>query len=75
MNVSRKLNAYAKEQGLDINKVRITFALERLVARIETDKKLSESLVYKGGFVLLKTTSTNRYTVDIDALAQRIIRR
>jgi hypothetical protein len=55
MKVSSRLKQIAEAQGLDINKTRITFAMERLVARLEADPKLSRAFVYKGGFVLLKT--------------------
>lgn len=44
------------------------FLIERLVARLVADKKLSQNLVFKGGFVGLKVYGSPRYTIDLDAL-------
>ncbi|MFN7904846.1 MAG: nucleotidyl transferase AbiEii/AbiGii toxin family protein [Pseudobdellovibrionaceae bacterium] len=44
------------------------FLIERLVARLISDKSLVKSLVFKGGFVGLKIYASPRYTVDLDAL-------
>ena len=59
---------------LNHNEWRIIVALERAVARLEQDEQLREHLVFKGGFVLLKTTPTIRFTKDVDALAVSIKR-
>jgi len=58
-----------EEKNLSFNDLRLLVALERAVARIEAHPKLSEHLIFKGGFVLLKTLTSNRFTRDIDALA------
>lgn len=55
--------------GSSINELRLILALESAVARIESHKKLSEHFVFKGGFALLKTINTSRFTRDVDALA------
>ncbi len=47
----------------------MVLALERIVARVENHKVLSKHFVFKGGFVLLKTTNSERFTRDVDALA------
>jgi len=57
-----------------VNELRIIVALERVVARLERHPRLSENLVFKGGFVLLKTINTSRFTRDIDALALNVSR-
>jgi hypothetical protein len=54
--------------GLFVNEIRIVLALERIVARLASDPKLDSHLVYKGGFVLLKTLASHRFTRDLDAL-------
>src|SRR5215831_8141721 len=54
--------------GLSANEIRIILALERIVARLTNDPKLNRHLVYKGGFVLLKTLGSDRFTRDLDAL-------
>lgn len=58
-----------------VNELRIIVALERVVARLERHPQLCEHLVFKGGFVLLKTINTSRFTRDIDALALDISRK
>lgn len=55
--------------GQSLNELRVVFAIERAIARLESHPRLSEHLVFKGGFVLLKTLDTHRYTRDLDALA------
>jgi hypothetical protein len=50
----------------------VVLALERVVARIEAHKGLRDKLVFKGGFVLLKSFGSQRFTRDLDALAQDI---
>jgi hypothetical protein len=57
-----------------INELRIIVGLERVVARLERHPRLSQHLVFKGGFVLLKTVNTSRFTRDIDALALNVAR-
>ena len=67
--VLRALVKLSKTSALSINELRIVLALERLVARIEAHKVLREKLIFKGGFVLLKTFDSQRFTRDLDALA------
>lgn len=54
---------------LQINELRIILALERLVARLAGHAPLSDHLIFKGGFVLLKQYKSDRFTRDADALA------
>lgn len=54
--------------SLDANEIRVILSLERIVARLSSDPKLDKHLIYKGGFVLLKTLNSNRFTRDLDAL-------
>jgi predicted nucleotidyltransferase component of viral defense system len=58
--------------GETVNELRVIFALERAVNRLEAHPQLSNHLIFKGGFVLLKTIETNRFTRDLDALAYEI---
>lgn len=64
----------ATDVRLTHNEWRIIVALERAIARLEQHEQLCEHLVFKGGFVLLKTTDTTRFTKDVDALAVSIRR-
>ncbi len=47
-------------------------ALERAIARLMSSRELEEHLVFKGGFVLLKSYESLRFTRDGDALAVSI---
>ncbi len=62
----------ASEPNGNFNEMRLVVAMERAVARLSAHLFLSKHLVFKGGFVLLKTTNTNRFTRDVDALAYEI---
>lgn len=72
MQVSQKIKNAAAKLGLPFNKATDIYALERLVARLNADPLLAEALTYKGGFVLFKTSSTDRYTRDVDATASSV---
>lgn len=70
---ARKIRAELTKLGsasdvLSVNELRIILALERIVARLVQHKELEKSLVYKGGFVLMKTLGSDRFTRDLDAL-------
>lgn len=57
-----------KNSELSINEIRVILALERIVARLSNNSILDKHLIYKGGFVLLKTLDSQRFTRDLDAL-------
>ena len=59
-------------QSRDTNELRVVLALERMVARLQASSRISDALVYKGGFTLLKTTNSVRFTRDLDALAVKV---
>lgn len=67
--VLRALAKLSKVSALSINELRVVLALERIVARIEAHAALREGLIFKGGFVLLKSFGSQRFTRDLDALA------
>jgi hypothetical protein len=54
-----------KSPSFSINELRIILALERIVARLIAHKFLEKHLVFKGGFVLLKTLGSTRFTRDL----------
>jgi len=62
----------AEDSSYHINKLRVIVALERAIARIEQHKELSNHIIFKGGFVLLKIAGSQRFTRDADALAVNI---
>lgn len=54
---------------LSINEIRVIIALERAIARILSNKILSDNLIFKGGFVLYKSYESMRFTRDADAIS------
>ena len=54
--------------GVQYANLETIFLIERLLARLISDKSLAQHLVFKGGFVGLKIYESPRYTVDLEAL-------
>ena len=67
-SVRAKLKSLASKMKIKYSHLETVFLIERLVARLIADKKLSKNLVFKGGFVGLKVYQSPRYTIDLDAL-------
>jgi len=70
--ILKGLKEISLKTGLTVNELRVILALERAVARMEAEPNFSKHLIFKGGFVLLKSIDTTRYTRDVDALASGI---
>lgn len=68
ISVRQKLSDLSQKYDVSYENIETAFMIERLVARLVADKKLSENLVFKGGFVGLRVYNSQRYTVDLDAL-------
>lgn len=62
-----KALASSGKTNFSLNQLRVIIALERLVARLESNLILSQHLVFKGGFALLKHLNSARFTHDLDA--------
>jgi predicted nucleotidyltransferase component of viral defense system len=67
-SVRQRLVVLSAKLGAAYPNIETAFLIERLVVRLLTDKKLSQRLVFKGGFVGLRVYDSGRYTVDLDAL-------
>jgi hypothetical protein len=67
-SVRKKLSNLAHRLNVPYRNLETVFLIERLVVRLITDKKLSQHLVFKGGFVGLRVHGSPRYTIDLDAL-------
>jgi predicted nucleotidyltransferase component of viral defense system len=67
-SVRKKLSNLAQKLKVPYRNVETVFLIERLVVRLVADKKLSQHLVFKGGFVGLRVYGSPRYTIDLDAL-------
>lgn len=66
----KELRTLAKQDTrLSTNELRIILALERAIARLQSEKILAKHLIFKGGFVLFKQYESQRFTRDADALA------
>ncbi len=50
-SVRKKLSNLSQQLKVPYRNVETVFLIERLVARLVADKKLSQHLVFKGGFV------------------------
>lgn len=72
--INKKLRELEKKNsfGLSHNQLRVIVALERLIARFEADPILSQHLVFKGGFALLKSIDSARFTKDLDASFHKV---
>jgi hypothetical protein len=68
-NISAALRSLERsgKMGFPLNQLRVIIALERLVARLESNSILSQHLIFKGGFALLKHLNSARFTHDLDA--------
>ncbi len=67
-SIRQKLSVLSAELGVKYANLETIFLIERLVARLVSNKTLNQRLVFKGGFVGLKVYGSPRYTVDLDAL-------
>lgn len=70
--IKQKLVSLSQEMDRDFNGLALEFAIERLVVRLQSSAKLSKHLIFKGGFVMLKTYGSNRSTVDLDTSLQNL---
>lgn len=66
--IRKKISNLAHKLNVPYRNLETVLLIERLVARLVADKKLSQHLVFKGGFVGLKVYGSPRYTIDLDAL-------
>ena len=67
-SIRQKLSNLSQKQGVSYQYTTTSFLLERLVARIVSDSKLYNSIVFKGGYVALRVYESSRYTIDLDAI-------
>ena len=68
----RELRKVSIAKEKPISELRTVLALERAVARISQNKELKNNIFYKGGFVLLKHASSQRFTKDVDAVVLKL---
>lgn len=61
-----KLKNLSSKLTVKYSDLETVFLIERLVARLISDKALAKSLVFKGGFVGLKIYNSPRYPFEGD---------
>ena len=66
--ITAKISELSRTAKVPYETMLTTFLIERLLARLISNPRLSKSLVFKGGYVGLRVYSSDRYTVDLDAL-------
>ena len=67
VSIRKRLSNLAQKYEVNYSHVATSFLIERLVARITSDKSLYDSLVFKGGYVALRIYHSSRFTIDLDA--------
>lgn len=67
-SIRQKLAHLAKQRNTSTQNITTVFLIERLLAKICSDKSQYSCLVFKGGYVGLRIYQSNRYTIDLDAL-------
>ncbi len=67
-SIRKKLSNLSQKLNVPYRNLETIFLIERLVARLVADNRLSQHLVFKGGFVGLRVYGSPRYTIDLDAL-------
>ena len=67
-SIAMKLSNLARAENTTYQNIATEFLIERLLARITSNQKLYNSLVFKGGYVGLRVYHSPRYTIDLDAL-------
>lgn len=71
-SIKAKLVFLGNNLDRDFNGLALEFAIERLIARLQATPKISKHLIFKGGFVMLKSYGSNRSTVDLDTSLQNL---
>lgn len=67
-SIRQRITDLAMKLDIPFQNIQTAFMIERLVARLVTNKNLAAHLVFKGGFVGLRVYNSERYTIDLDAL-------
>jgi hypothetical protein len=66
-SIKAKLVSLSNRLDRDFNSLALEFVIERLVMRLQASQQLSSHLIFRGGFVMLKSYGSNRTTIDLDA--------
>ncbi len=67
-----KIKLLAKKQKINTAKLQTIVVLERVVARLLTRDFIREHMIFSGGFVMIKSYDSERFTKDLDAIIRNI---
>lgn len=67
-SILSRLSNLSKKEKVPYQLLLTEFLIERLAVRILLEPRLSQAVVFKGGYVSLRVHHSPRYTVDLDAL-------
>lgn len=71
-SIKQRLVNLSNKLEVTYQAIATSFLIERLAVRLTSDKKIAESLVFKGGYVGLRIYKSSRFTMDLDALLVNI---
>jgi predicted nucleotidyltransferase component of viral defense system len=71
ISINKRLSNLSKQLDVPHKNILTEFLIERLLARIISDKELHDKIVFKGGYVCLRVYASERYTMDLDAVLQK----
>jgi len=67
-----KIKVLARKQKIDTAKFQTIVVFERVVARLLTRDFIRENMVFSGGFVMIKSYDSERFTKDLDAIVRDV---
>ncbi len=67
-----KIKVLAKRQQIDTAKFQTIVVFERVVARLLTRDFIRENMIFNGGFVMIKSYDSERFTKDLDAIIRNV---
>lgn len=71
ISINKRLSNLSKQLDVPHKNIVTEFLIERLLARIISDKELYDKVIFKGGYVCLRVYASERYTMDLDAVLQK----
>lgn len=67
-----KIKVLAKKQKIDTAKFQMIVVFERVVARLLTRDFIRKNIIFSGGFVMIKSYNSERFTKDLDAIIRNV---
>ena len=67
-SIKQRLVNLSDKLEVSYQAIATSFLIERLAVRLISNKRIANSLVFKGGYVGLRIYQSSRFTMDLDAL-------